>query len=381
MECVQNNGDGTWTARFGYLNENSNTLYIPIGVHNKFVNTPDEDMGQPTEFQPGRVENVFEVTFNDGDNFVWTLSGPNGHGSVNANSGSTACPRGNDSDGDGVDDDYDEYPEDDQRAYNNWYPQEGEDNWGTLAYEDYWPFQGDYDFNDMIIDYRFHLVTNGSNLVVDVNGYFRLRAIGASYSNGFGIEFPFNADSVEVISSEPAGINLIEESSNENLVLIFFESAKDFMSPSGEDLFVNTDLSEGEVEFYEFSFEMLLSPVQNINYLEWMAPFNPFITVNGDRGKEVHLAGFPPTESANRSYFNTGDDDSDLLEGRYYKTASNLPWGLNIPTTWVYPREQISITSAYYYLADWAESGGEQHSDWYENTGSNADDSKLYIRP
>ncbi|MCF7919437.1 MAG: LruC domain-containing protein [Candidatus Cloacimonetes bacterium] len=254
MECVSNNGDGTWTAWFGYLNENPNVLTINIGVHNKFVGTPSEDMGQPTIFQPGRVEFVFEVTFNDGDNFVWSLSGPNGHGSVNANSGSAACPRTDDSDGDGVTDEYDEYPDDMQRAYNNWYPAEGDNSWGTLAYEDYWPFQGDYDFNDLIMDYRFNMVTNGSNLVIDVFGFFRLRAIGASFSNGFGIEFPFMADSVEVLSVEPVDLNLVQESSDGQLVLLFFDSAMDYMSPQGIDEFVNTDPAETWVDNFEFNF-------------------------------------------------------------------------------------------------------------------------------
>lgn len=381
MECVSNNGDGTWTAHFGYLNENSNVLEIEIGVHNKFTGTPSEDMGQPTVFQPGRVEDVFTVVFNDDDNFVWSLGGPNGHGSVNANSSSTACPRGDDADEDGVTDEYDEYPDDVDRAFNNWYPAEGEDQWGTLAFEDYWPIQGDYDFNDMIIDYRFNLVTNGSNLVIDVMGYFRMRAIGASFSNGFGIEFPFMADSVDVVEALPVELNLVQESSNQKLVLLFFDSAMDYMSPTGEDEFVNTDVEETWVENFEFSFSMTLTPTQNINNMEWLAPFNPFIFVNGERGKEIHLPGFPPTEFVDTSYFGTGDDDSDPAEGRYYKTAQNLPWALNLPTVWVYPKERVSVTSGYLYLDEWATSSGQEHTDWYIEGGDNTDESKLYYQP
>jgi len=381
MECVESNIDGTWTAHFGYLNENSNVLSIGIGDHNKFVGTPDEDMGQPTTFQPGRHEFEFSVTFNDGDNFVWTLGGPRGHGSVNANSSSTACPRGDDTDGDGVTDEYDEYPDDIHRAYNNWYPAEGEDEWGTLAYEDYWPFQGDYDFNDLIVDYRFNLVTNGSNLVIDVNGNFRLRAIGASFSSGFGIEFPFNADSLEVVETQPASLNPQLESSNTNLVILFFDSSMDYMSPASGEFYVNTKLEESWIEPYEFSLDMTLYPTQNINYLTWLAPFNPFIFINGERGKEVHLAGFPPTESADRSYFGIGDDDSNLSTERYYKTVANLPWGLNLPSTWAYPIERISITEAYLNMADWAQSDGIDHTDWYENISGNVEDSNLYIEP
>ncbi|MCF7912743.1 MAG: LruC domain-containing protein [Candidatus Cloacimonetes bacterium] len=381
MECVENHGDGTYTARFGYLNENPNTLIIDIGVHNMFVGASSEDMGQDTIFLTGRHENTFTADFVQGDNFVWTLGGPNGHGSVNANSGSTACPRGDDADGDGVDDATDEYPDDIERAYNNWYPGAGANDWGTLAYEDYWPLQGDYDFNDMIIDYRFNTVTNSSNLVVDVNGLFRLRAIGASYSNGFGIEFPFNADSVTVAEILPASLNPVLTNSNSNLVIYFFNSSHDYMTPAGEDFFVNTVMTETPVDYFEFSLQMTLEPTQNINNLVWLAPFNPFIFINGELGKEVHLAGFPPTEAANRSYFGTEDDDSNLSQERYYKTAANLPWGINLPTTWVYPIEQTAITEAYIYLADWAQSSGVEHADWYESNTGNAILEKLYYQP
>ncbi|MCF7919436.1 MAG: LruC domain-containing protein [Candidatus Cloacimonetes bacterium] len=126
---------------------------------------------------------------------------------------------------------------------------------------------------------------------------------------------------------------------------------------------------------------MTLTPTQNINYMEWLAPFNPFIYINGERGKEVHLPGFPPTESADRQYFGVGDDDSNLTEGRYYKTAINLPWAINIPTVWTYPQEQTSITEAYYFLDEWATSGGVDHTDWYIEGGSNTDESKLYYQP
>jgi LruC domain-containing protein len=381
MECVEDHGDGTYTAHFGYLNENSNVLTINIGVHNKFVGASSEDMGQPTVFQPGRHEFVFSAEFVEGDMFVWTLGGPNGHGNVNANSGSTLCPRNDDADGDGVADENDDYPDDIERAYNNWYPGADTNDWGTLAYEDYWPLQGDYDFNDMIIDYRFNTVTNSSNLVVDVDGFFRMRAIGASYSNGFGIEFPFNADSLVVDAILPASLSPVLTNSNTNLVIYFFDSSQDYMTPVGDDLFVNTVLSETPVDFFEFSMEMTLQPTQNINNLVWLAPFNPFIFINGDEGKEVHLAGFPPTEAADRSHFGTGDDDSNLTLERYYKTANNLPWGLNLPTPWVYPKEQTSITEAYLYLADWAQSSGLEHTDWYESTTGNTVPSKLYYQP
>jgi len=76
LECVDDNGDGTYTAHFGYCNRNCWWVHIPIGADNKF--TPDpQDRGQPQFFKAGRVVNAFSVVF-DGSNQVWYLKSPNG---------------------------------------------------------------------------------------------------------------------------------------------------------------------------------------------------------------------------------------------------------------------------------------------------------------
>jgi hypothetical protein len=43
--------------------------------------------------------------------------------------------------------------------------------YGTLAYEDLWPSKGDYDFNDLVVDYDFNIVKN--NQEVAQNCYVR----------------------------------------------------------------------------------------------------------------------------------------------------------------------------------------------------------------
>jgi hypothetical protein len=75
LECVDDNGDGTYTAYFGYNNMNNCWVHIPVGIDNKF--TPDpQDRGQTQFFEPGRVVNDFSVVF-DGSNLVWYLKSPN----------------------------------------------------------------------------------------------------------------------------------------------------------------------------------------------------------------------------------------------------------------------------------------------------------------
>lgn len=85
--------------------------------------------------------------------------------------------------------------------------------------------------------------------------------------------------------------------------------------------------------------------------------------VNGDRTREIHLPDLLPTSKA--AYLGTGDDFSDPLTGRYYKTKQNLPWALNIYEGFDTPPESIPITLQYPRFVSWANSGGTQDLDWY----------------
>lgn len=91
LECVRTNGPGSYTAFFGYKNNNTVTVSIPVGANNRFTPLP-QDRGQTTSFLPGRQVRQFSVTWGGG-NLVWTLKGPDGKGRTStASPSSRACP-------------------------------------------------------------------------------------------------------------------------------------------------------------------------------------------------------------------------------------------------------------------------------------------------
>lgn len=76
LECVVRNANGSFTAQFGYKNENTVNTTIPVGLNNRFVPTvPGQE--QPTVFLPGRQVNAFSVPLKFGV-AVWLLRGPDG---------------------------------------------------------------------------------------------------------------------------------------------------------------------------------------------------------------------------------------------------------------------------------------------------------------
>ena len=91
LECVVKNNNGTYTAKFGYSNDNTVPVTISMGSNNKFTPNP-QNRGQTTVFQPGRIRNAFSVIFN-GNNLVWYLKGPDGQGrTATASRNSARCP-------------------------------------------------------------------------------------------------------------------------------------------------------------------------------------------------------------------------------------------------------------------------------------------------
>lgn len=91
LECVDNNGDGTYTAHFGYLNNTGNVIALPVGPKNMFVGG-DQDRGQPTVFLPGEHLSEFTVVFDALDTLKWMLKadGDRRH-QVEASATSEAC--------------------------------------------------------------------------------------------------------------------------------------------------------------------------------------------------------------------------------------------------------------------------------------------------
>jgi uncharacterized repeat protein (TIGR01451 family) len=85
LECIRNNGGGSYSAYFGYENKNSVAITIPVGSDNRFNPDPG-NRGQPSVFGPGRQKFVFKVNMTlknaggDENNLVWILKGPDGKG-------------------------------------------------------------------------------------------------------------------------------------------------------------------------------------------------------------------------------------------------------------------------------------------------------------
>jgi len=284
-----------------------------------------------------------------------------------------------DDDKDGVSNNFDEFPKDPKRAYTNYYP--AKDQFNSLLVEDLWPSLGDFDFNDMVIDCQYKQVTDAKSSVVELFIKLKVRAIGASYKNGFGIQFPVAASAVSsVILTDQSGTakSIGVESGQDKAVVIAFENAFQLL-PSTGGAGVNVIPGNGWSEPKEIELHVLFATPQLAENLG-TAPYNPFVFVNSDRMKEIHLANATPTGKASATFFGLSDDTSDPATSRYYKSKNNLIWMMEVPSSFAYAVEKKDILKAYLKFGAWAESGGSLFKDWYMDKPGYRENSLIYSK-
>ena len=305
------------------------------------------------------IESLWNATINGGASVGCSLYIP-----------VSACnPVGNgsapitDTDGDGVSDNNDDYPNDPNKAYDNAYGP------ATVAFEDMWPSKGDYDLNDVVVSYTYNVVTNASNNVVRVEAQYTLRATGGVNNNGFAVQFPINRTQVSGVN----GATL--EAGQTKAVLVMFTNMREEMQMWNTVPGQNTSNTVN----YQVAF--------NVGGSTSLASFglgsyNPFIwngTSGFGRGYEIHLPGQLPTDLANSALFGTNQDNSNLGSGDTYVSKNGrFPWAISVPTTFDYPKEKADINTAYTKFATWVSTGGSQFADWYNNTSGYRNAANIY---
>ncbi|MFY8019652.1 MAG: LruC domain-containing protein [Bacteroidia bacterium] len=297
-----------------------------------------------------------------------------------------------DADNDGVIDAEDEYPNNAFKAYNTRFPAAG---FGTLMFEDLWPGKGDYDFNDLVLDYNYLITSNANNEVVEVKYTFVTRAIGGALHNGFAFQLdgiPSNrilsVTGSKAVGATWAGFNGNGTEAGQTYTnILVLKDAYDLLPVTGGYSFVNVDPqapfvgTDTTVITIKFADGNTWASEERTAITSFTsAIFNPYLIVGQDRGKEIHLPNRVPTSLVNSSYFGMYQDDSNPAEGRYYKTKNELPWVLNINQSIPYPLEKTDFTDAYLNFYNWANSNGSSNTDWYLNKQNYRDNTKIYSK-
>lgn len=242
---------------------------------------------------------------------------------------------------------------------------------GALAFEDYWPKKGDYDLNDVIVNYHSTVVTDADNHVIELIDTLKVVNDGADalYKNAFGYELGILPDAIEsvtidrkgAVSSFKVDAKGLELGQNGMAVVMLFDNHKLSL---GKSIVVHTKIKSSAA----------IKLGSGVMY----PPYNPFIIAQASNNsgigrKEIHLPKtYRPTALAGG--LGTGDDVSTPTIWYISKPdnkAIQYPFALHVPfdtnyRSFIFPTEGGIINDQYPAFTDWVKSNGSNYKTWYK---------------
>jgi LruC domain-containing protein len=194
--------------------------------------------------------------------------------------------------------------------------------------------------------------------------------MGASYKNGFGIQLPIAPGLISSVTGNDISESYIVRNANgteagqtKATIIVFDNVFHQLPYPGLPSVGVNTTPGATYVQPHELLITINLTTPVALGTMG-LPPYNPFMIINQDRTREVHLIDNAPTDLANMSLLGTGQDNSNAASGRYYVTQNNLPYAIDISSPFDYPIEKVQVTQAHLKFFQWGESSGTQYYDW-----------------
>ncbi len=242
----------------------------------------------------------------------------------------------------------------DPMAITSWNSFPANNTYYTVAYEDMYPKQGDYDFNDLVVAYQVQFGLNANNQVVKITGNAYLMAKGAAFSHDWHLRIGL-PDGVKsavtcstALSSAPSnpfpcnGVNPIASTGTAD-VTVFTDTGKIFPSQFTDyrKVFTNTLFGAAYLKGPRSTFSITLSqPVDLANIAA--APFDPYLYVR-DTKQTIQLLQVNPA----------------------VKDANGYPYGMLMPSGWNWPYEKTDVRKTYAQFANFAATQGASSVNWY----------------
>ncbi|MCH8553969.1 MAG: LruC domain-containing protein [Schleiferiaceae bacterium] len=237
------------------------------------------------------------------------------------------------------------------------------------SFEDLWPAKGDYDFNDLVIKQRPVTYRHANNNITKIEYKFVIHAIGAGLSNGLALQMlqptsgnnGYELISNPIVTSVSSPFQLVDD----NLIQ---------MAPNVRNLQSSfyTNVGDGPIQVPDtitFTVNLDYNATQPAVVLS-----DFFIFRTNNIGHEVHLPGRQSSLRVDNTLYGLADDDTDPATKKWYLTANNLPWGIEIveqEVSWKHPKSKIAIDEAYPEFLNWVMSAGNNNQAWAKNPNLN----------
>jgi hypothetical protein len=221
-----------------------------------------------------------------------------------------------------------------------WVQQPAAGSYEIAAYEDLFPGRGDFDFNDLVVAYRYQLGLNADGLVERIEGVAYLIARGSTYRHDWTLDLPL-----------PAGAQGAANCSS--------------VDAAGAPLACNIGAADGRLRWAAFIDTVAAFPAPG------GAAASPVNTIAGSGFMRGPKASFSVTLATPIAAPAPGAADPWLFVRTTGQTvrvsdrsAAGYPFALKLPSDWKFPVERQDIGLAYPGLATFVSSSGSQSADW-----------------
>ena len=228
----------------------------------------------------------------------------------------------------------------------SWVLMPGANTFKMVGYEDLYPNEGDYDFNDAVVGYRWGLRVNANGLVDQISGEAYLIARGSNYTHHWHLSIPapgLVAASVRCNTvmgdggAVPPGRDCAITAGGSGIVWRAFDGTRTVLPPTDASSPQQNTRASGVVPGPRATFTVTLAtPVPLASF----GVDDPWLYVI-DTAQEIHLS----TRSA----------------------GSARPFAMLVPSSFQIPIESTDLTVAYPQFATFVTSGGAQATGWYAN--------------
>jgi LruC domain-containing protein len=247
-----------------------------------------------------------------------------------------------------------------------WIQRPGSENFNLVAYEDLYPQQGDYDFNDLLVAYNYSLGVNGQGKVEKMIATAYILARGSTYRHSWTLKVPFTGASSTTT-------NVCEVFKSDDQASISQTTANSVTPVVGVGCTATIDTTG--FHWNPFENTVSLFPGTDAGAALAALPINannnmirgPKATLAMTIGTPVSLSKFQSDDPWIRV---TRNDNSTVDVHLTDKDSNNFPFAMMMPSVWKWPLEGKEIALAYSTFLSFVSSAGTSALNWYESPTS-----------
>lgn len=252
-------------------------------------------------------------------------------------------------------------------------------DWGTIMFEDQFPSLGDYDFNDFVVNYKVQFQElKGEKKEYKAKAIqigLRLKAIGGTYPCTPYLRLKeIDSDEVESIeiydskNIQPAPTGEVKLINNKHVLIDCSPLMANLQKPTGSKYYnVEKDFLAQTDDLPEIHILIELKERKEIKDILEDDEFDLYL--QRDNGIEIHMNGIEPVSYkypfADNNLYPVYESDGDEEDDNYYLSKDRYIWGLRVPDNISHTVEKANFLKAYQNFAKWAESGGKNNQNWY----------------